>query len=236
MALGDVIKPAASVSQPVARVNVIGPQLAMSQALAAYLMAQEFRVDGGTDVQDRVFALLDVKFIWPSPSVPIAYPSASIIETTGTDHLGVAFAPQPLEETWGRFDDRIGLPARTTDDAAGVTCLWKEGQAQTTFQVDFWTDTEPDRQAIEAALSSLFNPHDGQSGVIVEGPELYYSRPCRFTLLSTKRDDSATSAGRGERRLRCSVRAECDIVSLRMATATATPVVTVEVDPLPEEV
>jgi hypothetical protein len=235
MALGDVIKPAASVLQPLARVNVIGPRLAMAQALAAYLMAQEFRVDGGSDVRDRVFALLGVTHVWPGPEVVISYPSASIVETAGTDHVGVALAPFPLEETWGRFDDRIGLQVRTTDDAAGVTCLWKEGQASTLFQVDFWTDTEPDRQAIEAALPALFNPHDGQAGVVVEGPELYYSRSCRFTLLSTKSDDSATSAGRGERRLRCSVRSECDIVSLRMATVSATPVVTVEVDPVAEE-
>jgi hypothetical protein len=74
---------------------------------------------------------------------------------------------------------------------------------------------------------------------MVEGPELYYSQPVRFTLLSTKHDDSAITAGRGERRLRATVRAECDIVSLRMATVTATPVVIIEVedpnDPFPAE-
>lgn len=224
MTIGDIIRPGASFVQPVAIPNRIGPREAMVQALGAYLSSLTFRVWGGEDVHDHEFQLAGVRAFWPSPDVGIVYPSASIVEPTPTSHEAHSLNATPLEETWGRFDHFLGLPTRETDDAAGKTCLWKEGEATQSFQVDFWTDTEPDRQAIEAGLPAAFAPDpDGTIGVFVEGPALYYSRPVRLTLLSTKSDDSLVTAGRGERRLRTVIRAECDIVSLRMATVMATP-------------
>lgn len=231
MALGSVIRPGASIPQALAIPNRVGPIDAMVQTLGAYLSSLTFRVWGGEDVKDRDFQLVGVRANWPSPDVGMVYPSASIVEPTPTSYEAHSLNATALEETWGRFDHFIGLETRTTDDAAGKTCLWKEGEAVQQFQVDFWTDTEPDRQAIEAGLAAAFSPDpDGSAGVVVEGPELYYSLPIRFSLLSTKRDDSAASAGRGERRLRTVVRAECDIVSLRMATVMATPRVNVTVE------
>jgi hypothetical protein len=236
MTVGDLVRPRSSVPQPLALANRMGPEKAMALALRAYLETLTFRVDGGTDPRDREFKLVDVLDRWPSGDVEIAYPSASVVEATPTGYTAHSLTPTPIDATWGVFDALVGLNPPGPGEP-GATCLWKTGEAETAFQVDFWTDAEPDRQAIEGALDQAFNPHDGIAGVWVEGPELYFSRTVRFTLETTKRDDSAVSAGRGERRLRCSVRADCDIVSLRMATVTATSL-TIEVvdqnDP-PEE-
>ncbi len=74
--------------------------------------------------------------------------------------------------------------------------------------------------------------------MLIEGPELYYSRPMRFALEGHRNDDVAATAYADERRLRCTVTGECDIVSLRMATMATIPkpcvVVTDPNDP-PEE-
>ncbi len=86
MTIGDVIRPGASLVQPVAVPNRIGPREAMVQALGAYLSSLTFTVWGGTDVQDRTFQLAGVRAFWPSPDVGIVYPSASIVEPTPTSH------------------------------------------------------------------------------------------------------------------------------------------------------
>lgn len=229
MALGTVIRPGGSLPQPVALPNRVGPREAMVAGLAAFLEGVEFRVDGG-DARDEVFNLSAVMRHWPGDAA-IDYPAASIVEMAPTEYQEHSLTPTPLEETWGTFDAMIGLRPVPAPD--GKTVLWKEGEASTGFQVDFWCELEADRQAIEAALPAAFNPYpDAAAGVTVEGPELYYGRPLRFTLETAKHDDSLVTAGRGEFRLRCVVRAECDIVSLRMATATATPAIEVElIDP-----
>jgi len=232
MTVGAVIRPSASVLQPLALQNRLGPRQAIAQALAAYLLGLEFRVFGG-EARDTVFTLREVLDHWPTPEEDLAYPCASVVEATSTAHLAHSLSPTPLEETAGLFDSMVGwsgAPARTV--------LWKEGGAEVELQVDFWCDCEADRQAIEAALPAAFSPDEGRSGVVVEGPALYFDRPVGLTLLATRCDDSAVSAGRGERRLRAVVQGACDIVSLRLATWTATPQTLVEiVDPIdpPEE-
>jgi hypothetical protein len=123
-----------------------------------------------------------------------------------------------LEETLGLFDCYIGS---TTGDPK--TVLWKEGEFVSTFQVDFLTTFKPEREAIEGALSQLFNPSEERTGVLLEGPEEYFSRNVRATLLTTKRDDSAATAYSNEWRLRCSVQIESDTVSLRHAVLMQRP-------------
>lgn len=237
MAIGDLIQPAASIKHPVAIANKLGPRKAMGQALAAYLASLTFRVDGGADPRDREFQIAPeaIRDVWPRPDQKLLYPGVSIVETGDTKRDGLQFTPFPLEETRGLFDELAG---QCQGDGFGATVLWKEDDAVVDFQVDFWTDLEPDRQAIEAALDSALSPGGERSGILVEGPKLYYSQPVRLTLIAAKNDDTGVTAYPSEWRLRCVVRAECDIVSLRMATTTTVtrPCVTV-VDPndRPEE-
>lgn len=235
MALGDLIQPE-PIYNPVAIANRLGPRKAMAQALAAYLQTVWWYVDSGDDVdpRDARFKLNPIATQWPSSDVKLHYPTASIVEVGSTKQEAHNFVPSPLEETWGTFDGLIGWsgePAKTV--------LWKEAEAVTSFQVDFWADTEADRQAIEAGLSAVFSPGEDRYGILVEGPALYYSRPMRFALDDHRNDDTRDTAYAEERRLRCIVSGECDIVSLRMATMTTVPRPCVEVidpnDPPPED-
>jgi hypothetical protein len=209
--LGDSQGHTAITARPVAVQNRLGPRKAMTLAAAAFLKGLEFTVYGG-ESDDRLFSLNTVFEAWPSPDKELPYPCASIVDVTSTDHRAHNLTPTPLEDTWGEFDNFLpcsGLENRSV--------LWKEAEAYAEFQVDFWTDVEADREAIEAALPAQFSPNDGQYGVFVEGPLLYYSRPVRLTLKTTRFDDSANTAYSSERRLRCLISAECDIVSLRTA-------------------
>ena len=217
MAFGDIVQSAAIIKHPVARANTMGPRDAMARTLAAFLEGLVFRVDGGDDPQDRTFQLNPVSNQWPKPDENINYPTASIVDVPDVKLLAHNLTPTPLEETIGQFDSFIGC---TTGDA---TVLWKEGEADIGFQVDVWLDNKADRQAVEALLPSAFNPGEERAGVLVEGPESYYSQNMRFVLESVNYDDSGVTAYSNERRLRCVVRSDCDIVSLRMARLMNTP-------------
>lgn len=234
MPVGDVLRPETTAPTPVAHANRMGPETAIAKALAAYLETITWYVDGGESPQDTIFQLNPVATSWPKADEPIDYPTASIIETGETEQHPSSFVPFALEETWGTFDELAGLSG-----SPGKTVLWKEGEAVAALQVDFWLDGTAERQAVEAQLSAVFSPNQDRSGVLVEGPELYYSRPCRFTLEGHKKDDTKVSAFVNERRLRCTVTGECDIVSLRMATMTTVRRLCVEVtdpnDPPPED-
>jgi len=214
MTVGDIVL-RGTVLHPVALPNYLSAADAMAQAIGAYLAAARFRVYGGDDLEDRLFSLERVLYRWPTPETDLVYPCVSIIEIADTLQEAHSLTPTPLEDTWGTFDAMIGR-------SGGATVLWQEGTAVNDFQVDFWCDNDPDREAIDAQLSALFSPGEGRSGVLLEGPELYYSRNVRASLMATHKDDTGLSSIRRERRLRCVVSAECDIVSLRMATATTT--------------
>jgi hypothetical protein len=217
MALGDLIQPATSIPIPVAHANRLGPRKAMAQALAAYLEGLWWYVDSGDDddPRDSRFKLNPISTQWPRSDEHLAYPTASIIEIGSTEQHAHNFTPSALEETWGQFDHLIG-PSREPE----ATVLWKEAEAVASLQVDFWTEAEADRQAIEAGLSAAFSPGEDRYGILIEGPELYFSRPMRFALENHRNDDTGATAYAEERRLRCTVTGECDIVSLRMATTT----------------
>jgi hypothetical protein len=226
MTVGDVIVRSPVNRHVTARLNRLGPRKAMGEALAAFLLGLSFRVDGADD-RDQVFQLAKVRDHWPDPRKVLEYPSASIVDIPGMTVLPHNFTPTALEETWGTFDELAGF--NNTD---AMTVLWKESGARCAFQVDFWAEYEAQRQAIEAAIPGHFSPEDGRSGVLVEGPELYYSRPMRFTVDTPRYDDNAATAFVQERRLRCVVTGECDIVTLRMATEQGQPRICVDiVDP-----
>lgn len=223
MATGDVLT-TPSVAHPIARPNVMGPRKAMVKAIAAYLMGLKFVVDDGEGGAEYL-RLNKVFERWPKHDEDLEVPSASIVDTTGNEHLAHNFTPTLLEETAGEFD--CLLPGSAPSPR---TVLMKEGDCRNQLQIDFWTATEPDRQAVEALLSSAFNLDEDRSGIVIEAPKEYYSRGVRVTLMDTKDDDTPASAQRNELRLRCLFVAECDIVSLRQATLMATPQVCVVVE------
>jgi len=211
MAVGDIVRSGVP-SMPEAFPGKMGPTVAMREALAAYLMTIKFSVDGGSDPRDSDFHLNKVLDHFPRPEEKLDYPCASIGEVDSTDH-DQCISPTPLEDTLGSFDHMVGWTGEPPQ-----TCLWVTGEAETVFQVDFWADKDPDRQAIEGALSSMFSPEEGRSAIVVEGPDLYFGQSCEFAIGKTRFDDSGMFSQRNERRLRCVVAANCAIVSLRRAT------------------
>jgi hypothetical protein len=219
MAVGDVIR-LSSTNRSVAIPNRLGPRDAMAQTLAAFLLGIQFRVAGGDD-RDTVFRLREVFNQWPGSRQDLPYPCASIIDQGSLVYLPHNLTPTILEETWGVFDQLVDDPPNGENN----TVLMKEHGGRQDFQVDFWLDKIADRQAVAALLPSALSPEEGRDGVIVEGPELYYSRSVRFSLMGSTHDDSGATASLNERRLRTTIRAECDIVSLRMATTTKKPTI-----------
>lgn len=181
----------------------LDPRGAAALALAEYLRCAQFRRWGG-NAPDTFFRLNAVQEEWPEPSVLLDYPAASIIDQGDTVMGASDFVPRALESTRDLFGKD--------------TVLWKLHEAQMTFQVDFFTDDAPTREAIAAALPRLFSPAlDTRTGVILCGPPHYYKRPIRATLLRYRRMDDAGSVYPRERRLMAIVRAEVDVVDLRCA-------------------
>jgi len=208
MAVGDIISTGAP-SMPEALPGLMGPTVAMREALAAYLLGITFRVAGGDDMRDSVFKLEEALDHFPRPSETLNYPCTSIEEMAETSN-DQPISPAPLEDTLGTFDSMIGWTG-----ADPQTCLWVVGEAETMFQLDFWCDRDPDRQAIEGQLANIFSPEEGCSGVVLEAPELYFGQDCEFSLLSQRFDDSGLFSERNELRLRCVIEASCAIVALR---------------------
>ena len=103
----------------------------------------------------------------------------------------------------------------TRDVFCPRTVLWKTSEGATDFQVDFWANEEPTREAILARLPQAFSPSEDRVGVYVHVSERYYSRLVRLTLQSYRRIDDGARVYQRERRVLCNVRAEMDIVQLR---------------------
>ncbi len=209
--IGDIIGSTGRIPE-LAFINTIGPELAASKTLKAYLEKATFHVRA-EGAPYTTFKLNPISEEWPRPDQDLKYPTASIIEAGTTGQSPHNLTPTPLEETLGLFDCFVGDPNQDPPK----TVLWKESELSSTFQVDFWTATQPEREAIEGALSQLFSPSEDRSGVLLRGPEEYFDREVRFTLMSTKRDDTGATAYPNEWRLRCSIQVESDIVSLRKA-------------------
>lgn len=230
MSFGDLIQQEYLIPE-IARVNRIGPRQAAAETLAVYLRNAKFYVYGGDD-NDTKFTLAKVLTQWPDPKIEMEYPSASIVEAGPSEHDPHNFSPTLLENTLGVYDCLIGYPPNNDQ-----TVLCKESELNVQFQVDFWLSLQADREAVEAAISAIFNPSEATGGVILEGPEQYYSREFRFTLLATDYDDTEDNAYESEWRLRCVVQCEGDIVSLRKAVIVPTPSICIDViDPNdPEE-
>jgi hypothetical protein len=207
----------------------------MAETLATYLLTLEFRVAGGDD-RDTLFRLREVFDEWPGSRQDLPYPCASIIDAGDLERTPHNLVPTILEETWGQFDNMLDYCGPGEEK---TTVLMKSSGARQEFQVDVWTDKKADRQAVAALLDSIFAVDEARSGVVLEGPELYYSRHMRFSLMSSRFDDSAATASLNERRLQTVIVGECDIVSLREAREMKPPSICLEVtdpaDPTLEE-
>jgi len=236
MAIGDPIR-VSNIGRGVAIPNRIGARDALAETLAVYLLQLQFRIAGGDD-RDTVFRLREVFDEWPESRQDLPYPCASIIDAGEIEHVAHNLVPTILEETWGQFDE---LVACNQGEGKKTTVLMKSSGARQEFQVDFWLDKKADRQAVAALLPSAFNIEESRSGIVLEGPELYYSRSMRFSLSSGGRfDDSAVTASLNERRLQTVIIGECDIVSLREAVEMKKPMICKSIvdpaDPPTEEI
>jgi hypothetical protein len=227
---GHQVLPTAVFGRPVfagretkpAVVAAIGPRLAMAEVLAEYLRCAVFRV-AGQGGPDRSFSLERVQPQWPDASQALPYPCASVIERTDTFHEQ-QFQPRPDETTIGAYDCMVGFDQ---DPVFPKTVLWRTAEATAEFQLDFWTSALADRQAIEAQLSYLFSPGQERTGVLLGGHPRYYAQPVRVTLLSSRQVDEEDQVYPNERRLQVNVRANVDVVDLRLAVLL-TPRLTVE--------
>ncbi len=217
MAVGDLLLPRSSAS-----VQAVLPQLdprnAAAEALAAYVAGLRFRRYGGTDV-DTEFGLTSVRAEWPEPDKPLEYPCASLVDFEAIPMQGHGLTPTALEDTWDR-------------DAG--TVLWKIAEAAFTFQLDFWANDGPTREAIAARLPSAFAPEDDGARIVIAGSSRYYGRGVRAALRSYQRMDTEQSVYPRERRLLALVRCEIDVVDCRCAPAFS-PRINVDVLEPPDE-
>lgn len=182
--------------------------------LGEYLRCAEFLLGGGQDV-DTPFRLREVLYEWPEPKTQMTYPSVSITDREDIPVSASSFVPVPLEDTWDQF-------------GAG-TVLWKLGEMTATFQVDFWSDNKPTREAIAAQLPSLFAPGEDATRVVLRGTPRYWQRPVRASLVSWRRMDEVSTVYVRERRLMAVVRLDVDVVDLRCAVPFEPSVVLAEV-------
>lgn len=210
--VGAVLSPV--VYQATIKRPSVDSRSAMSEALAAFLTCATFTL-WGKDAPDETFALRAVLRQWPEPSVPLDTPCASITDLGPAAYEAHSLVPTPLEDTIDAFGPG--------------TVLWKTAECAVTFQLDLWAPDEPTREALAAALPALFSPGEDQYGVVVQGPETFFGRPVRLTLLDSQRMDNAFSIYPRERRLMVRVRAEVDEVHLRCARLASARVAVVEI-------
>jgi hypothetical protein len=203
MATGDLLHNDGAAIK-LARV-LIPPEDAAAEALEAYLRCATFYVHAGEPPVGEIsrmrnFRLAEVSTDWPAADAQMEYPSATIIGADDTQHTGSG-TPRPMDELWDPF--------------AG-TVPWLLGTATGTFQVDFWSDSAPVRQAIAARLPGLFSPSEARYGILLELPPTYLSLTARYSLITKGRLDNVDSVWGGQHRLRAVVRWEAPDVELRV--------------------
>lgn len=200
MAVGDLFLPRPGASRQ-ARLPTLDPRNAAAETLAAYLAGLEF-LRGGGESADTPFKLRSVRAEWPEPDRDMDYPCASLIDYEPIPMQAHGLTPTLLEESWNREKG---------------TALWKIAEAAFTFQVDFWADNGPTREAMAARLPSAFAPEDDGARIVICGTPRYFNRTVRAALLSYQRMDTPDSVYPRERRLLALVRCEIDVVDLRCA-------------------
>lgn len=174
---------------------------AAALALKSFLEGVNFWRDSGDALPAKNFALNRVYEAWPDSNTELDYPCASITDASSSDMGEHALSPTCLDDTHEQF--------------GACTVLWKIAELEQEFQVDFFANDEPTRQAIMAALPGAMSPDEDRAGVVVQGSPRYFCRPVRLTLLSYRRTDNPNAVFERERRVVCRVSAEVDVVVLR---------------------
>jgi hypothetical protein len=200
MAEGDLVP---GTGYGLAALNGMDARTATARALAAYLTRAQFVVPNLKEPDKDVgFRLLRAYDYFPNVERNLEYPSVSIVEAVTTPDPN-DLAPTPLEETFGVFGPD--------------TVLWKTGELTIEFQVDFWFNEEPQRQAVLAQLPWLFAPHEDASDIQLECSHEYFKRTARFSLGDMARPDTSDAAMQLSRRARVTILADIELVHLRRA-------------------
>lgn len=180
-------------------VGAVSSSEAARDVVAAYLGTLEFVIPSPDG--PRVFKLNTVFTEWPEPNAVLPYPCASVSLVNELPIDRHNFVPTPVEEPVGTR--RPG------------TALWKLGERIGELQVDFWTNTAPARDAIDARLPSAFAPGEDSSVVLLSGVEGYWCATVKASYEGSMDMDNATSVAANERRLRARIRVSIDELELR---------------------
>ncbi len=191
-----------AVLYPQAGAPLLDPAHAAAVPLAAFLGNLDFCRWGG-NAPNTPFKLNKVFHEWPEPDLDLPYPCATVTEVSRADISGHNFVPTALESTFGQY--------------CPDTVLWKLGEVQIEFQVDFWTTDIPTREALGARLPSAFAPGESSSCIVLCGDCRYWDRPVRCTLVGYERRDDSDTVFVRERRLIATIRCDIDVVDLRCA-------------------
>ena len=180
----------------------IDARQAAAEAVGAYLMGASFVLDNGTDIYKPTteFQLRQVLRQWPEADTKLLYPCASIIDFGENAFQASNLTPVCLEDTWNVFGPN--------------TALFKTSELVGDFQVDFWANDKPTREAIAAALPALFSPGDTY-GAEISCSERYWSSSVRASMLGSVREDDSATAYSREWRLRTTIRVEIPVLDLR---------------------
>jgi len=182
--------------------STLDPRNAAAAAIAAYLMNATFTRSNGDDLLHPFtrFQLRAAQREWPTPEQKLDYPCVSIIDFGEGHYDSSNFTPTCIEGSLDKY--------------APNTLLWKTSELVFDFQIDFWTNDRPTREAIAARLPNLFSPGENFGVELACSPE-YFSTSVRASLLGSVREDDSGSAYVQERRLRTTVRAEIPALDLR---------------------
>lgn len=175
---------------------------AARDVVAAYLRTLTFVIPSPDG--PREFALNAVFTDWPEPNQALPYPCASVTLPADLPLDRHNFVPTPLEDSFG-----VHRPTST---------LWKLGERIGELQVDFWTNTVPARDAIDARLPSAFAPGEDASCILLSGVEGYWCATVKASYEGSMPMDNATAIAADERRLRVRIMVSIDELELRCAT------------------
>lgn len=201
--LGDLVTkaPWQRAKQP-----TIDARQAAAEAVGEYLLGLVFYRYEGTALDPetpdgvRAFQLREVRREWPMMSEGLVYPCASIVDFGSGDMGDSSFTPVFLEETYGVHGEG--------------TVLRKIAELEADFQIDFFANDKPTREAIAAMLPSAFNPDEAKTGAVIQCSDRYYCTTVRATLIDAVRGDTPDTSDADEWRYRTTVRIQIPVLDL----------------------
>jgi len=186
----------------------VDPRSAAARALAEYLLSLVFVIPAPFPEAATRFQLQAVHEEWPEPEAELPYPCASILDGSPPTLDASNFVPTCLEDTFELYGQN--------------TVLWKLAELEADFQVDFWCNSIPTREAIMGGLMRAFAPGEQSFGVILGGGADYFPETARIraTLMNYRRMDEPDPVYFRERRIQALIRIQAPVLDLR-STRTA---------------